>query len=111
MSKIKKAERLMLKNSLLEIEINPENGSILGIKDKRVENQYIKHKKFARLFRLMLPSTYWDGQHADSWDQKTSKIEMNKCASCGKYADYMCELCKSVYYCSQKCQHFHWFKG
>lgn len=61
-----KAPRLPLQKDLLEMEIGSDNGSVLSIHDRRVNKQYVQERKFARLFRLMLPSPTWDGQHVDS---------------------------------------------
>ncbi len=51
MSKKKESARLLLQNDLIEVEISSQNGSITGIKDKRIKKQYIKEKKNGRLFR------------------------------------------------------------
>jgi len=67
--------KLSLRNDFLEVEISPENGSIIGIMNKKIRKQYIKEKKYGRLFRLIIPSSIWEGRHVDSWTQTVSKIE------------------------------------
>ncbi|MFC2084391.1 DUF6259 domain-containing protein, partial [Bacteroidota bacterium] len=66
---------LILENDTLKVTISKENGSILGIYDKRFSKQYIGVEKFAKLFRLMIPIEEWYGRHIDSEEQLVQKIE------------------------------------
>ncbi|XP_064460117.1 uncharacterized protein LOC135370325 isoform X2 [Ornithodoros turicata] len=49
-------------------------------------------------------------RYAPQNPQKTqpAKEEPSKCALCGKYAQYLCSGCQSVWYCGQQCQKSNW---
>lgn len=70
-----KSAGVILRNHNLEVVVDAENGSVVGIKDKRLSMQYIKDARFARLFRFLLPTPQFEGQHVDSWTQRVSRIE------------------------------------
>ncbi len=65
---------MFLTNSYIEIGLNESNGSVIKLKDLSIEKDYIHEVELARLFRLIIPSESWQGQHVNSWDQKVKDI-------------------------------------
>lgn len=78
---------IILINDTLKIEIDSVNGSIISIYDKRINKEYITAKKFAALFRLMIPVENWYGRHIESNEQQIEKVERIDDQSCRIFFD------------------------
>jgi hypothetical protein len=80
------AESHTLENEFLRIEINPGNGAITGLFNKRTGKEYIAAPIWARSFRLNVPDRWrvtgynadWSANALDSWRQASCSIAIGK---------------------------------
>jgi hypothetical protein len=63
-------DRLVLSNRLLWLTFSARTGSLLQVEDRRTACRHLAEPSFARLFRVVRPSSTWLARFADSQDSE-----------------------------------------